>query len=69
MAKRRTYQDFYTALEAAGHKLVRDEDGEIDSSQLDADYHNGPGCEKCHETWCEHCEMRKSEWKIPNCDV
>lgn len=66
--KKRTDQDFYDALEAAGHKLVRDEGGEIDAFQCDADYHNDPGCEKCHETWCEHCEMRKSEWKISNCD-
>lgn len=65
---KRTDQDFYDALEAAGHKLVRDEDGEVDVFQCDADYHNGPGCEKCHETWCQHCEMREKEWNYEPCN-
>jgi hypothetical protein len=66
--KKRTDQDFYDALEAVGHKLVRDKDGDIDFFQLDAGFHNGPGCEKCHETWCQHCEMRKPEWNFPPCN-
>lgn len=65
--KKRTDQDFYNALEVAGHKLVRDEDGEIDIWQYDSGYHNGPGCEKCHETWCMHCEMREKEWNYETC--
>lgn len=64
---KRTDQDFYNALEEAGHKLVRNEDGEIDIWQCDSGYHNGPGCEKCHKTWCEHCEMRKKEWNYEPC--
>lgn len=64
---KRTDQDFYNALEAAGHKLVRNEDGEVDVWRLDYYIHNGPGCEKCHVTWCEHCEMRKKEWNYEPC--
>lgn len=32
---KRTDQDFYNALEATGHKLVRNEDGEVDVWRLD----------------------------------
>ena len=43
-------------LEAAGHVLKRDEDGEVDNWVMDWDYHNGPGCVNCHDSWCHHCE-------------
>lgn len=43
-------------LEAAGHILKRETDGEIDSWVMDFGYHNGPGCVNCGDSWCEHCE-------------
>lgn len=55
---------YHEALEAAGHKLVRSENGEVDDWQLDVDDpegfrgHNGPLCSKCGETWCIHCREK-----------
>jgi hypothetical protein len=48
--------EYHKKLEAAGHKLIRDDDGYIDIFVLDEGYHNGPGCELCGESWCHHCE-------------
>lgn len=45
---------YLSYIESKGHILKR-EDGEIDIWVLDADYHNGPGCVKCHDCWCYHC--------------
>lgn len=42
-------------VEAKGHKLCRNEDGEVDHWVVDVGYHNGPGCELCKDSWCEHC--------------
>lgn len=47
---------FHVKLEAAGHKLIRNEDGEVDVFRLDAGFHNGPECELCGKVWCHHCE-------------
>jgi hypothetical protein len=44
----------YEKLESLGHTLKRDEHG-IDNWVESIGYHNGPGCTKCEETWCEHC--------------
>lgn len=46
---------YYEELEAAGHILQRDDTGKIDNWVLDFDYHNGPGCINCEESWCSHC--------------
>jgi hypothetical protein len=40
--------------------------GSIDVWILDAGYHNGPGCERCFETWCEHCS---DAYKTEMCPV
>lgn len=48
-----TYEE---RLEAAGHVLKRDEDGRIDQWVLEYEYHNGPGCINCGDSWCHHCE-------------
>ena len=48
--------NYYQKLEAAGHVLKRDEDGDIDCWVLDIDYHNGPGCVNCNDSWCEQCQ-------------
>ena len=54
-----SYNDKYsTRLEAAGHVLKLDEDGDVDHWCMDSGYHNGPGCANCNESWCEHCEDR-----------
>jgi hypothetical protein len=46
---------FHIALEEAGHKLRREDDGEVDIFALDYDYHNGPECVLCGDSWCHHC--------------
>lgn len=43
-------------LEAAGHVLKREADGDIDIWVLESGYCNGPGCVNCGESWCHHCE-------------
>jgi len=48
--------EYREALEAAGHKLRHDEDGEVDIFVMDVGYCNGPGCELCGESWCHHCQ-------------
>lgn len=60
------YDEFYAKLESLGHKLRRDEDGDIDSFACDADTHNGPACEICEEGWCVHCEWKKMD-KLKPC--
>ena len=39
--------------------------GEIDMWYLDYGYHNGPGCEVCGASVCEHCEP---DWEELECD-
>jgi hypothetical protein len=46
---------YYEELEAAGHVLKKDEDGNVCQWVLDEGFHNGPGCVNCHDSWCEHC--------------
>ena len=41
--------------EVKGHKLRRDEDGDIDEFALAFDHHNGPECTVCDENWYHHC--------------
>lgn len=48
-----TRDEFYKAIEAAGHVLIK-EAGEIDIFRMDAGYCNGPGC-ACGDSWCHHC--------------
>jgi len=47
---------YHIELEAAGHRLIRDNHGRVDVHQMSDDPHNGPGCERCGETWCHHCK-------------
>jgi hypothetical protein len=49
-------EPFHVKLEQAGHKLIRDEDGDVDIFICDTSWHNGPGCELCGESWCQHCD-------------
>jgi hypothetical protein len=50
-----TDAEYYAYIEDRGHVLRREEDGEVDIFYLDYDCHNGPGCVRCHESWCHHC--------------
>lgn len=52
---------FYEKLEAAGHVLYRTEDGDVNCWIVDGGYHNGPGCLRCGDAWCEHCDEGKIE--------
>lgn len=54
---------YHVKLEEEGHKLILNEDGEVDIFRLDVDHHNGPECELCGESWCHHCqpEIKKCE--------
>jgi hypothetical protein len=40
-------------------------DGDVDFFVTDHGHHNGPGCETCLWTCCEHCEGIDD---IPECD-
>ncbi|MFM2091027.1 MAG: hypothetical protein RLZZ127_1516 [Planctomycetota bacterium] len=42
-------------LEAQGHVLRRNQFGKIDEFVLNTDYHNGPGCVVCDDSWCSLC--------------
>ena len=54
-----TFDEWMDAWDAKaaekGHVLKRDEDGKVDHWVVDSGYHNGPGCAKCHASWCHHC--------------
>lgn len=41
--------------EVYDHHEWRKDGDEIDMWALDNDYHNGPVCERCGETFCIHC--------------
>ena len=47
--------DWIAALKAKGHTPILDEDGDLDMWVCDYGIHNGPGCDTCGETWCQHC--------------
>lgn len=57
---------YHKALEEAGHKLILDEDGEIDIFRLAYHVCNGPECELCGEAWCQHCQNKIEECKGKN---
>ena len=48
-------EEWHAKAAAKGHELKLDEDGRIDDWQVDAGFHNGPACVKCHRSWCMHC--------------
>lgn len=60
------------------HKWRLDKDGNIDEFAMEYDYHNGPACERCHESFCMFCvkdyeaELEKgpcdcSRYECPTC--
>lgn len=60
------------------HKWIKKKTGEIDMSAMDPDYefHNGPACERCGYSFCEHCDPKGwdrepcviDEYHCPNCN-
>lgn len=48
--------NYLEMLEAAGHVLKRETNGDIDVWVLESGYCNGPGCINCGTSWCHHCE-------------
>lgn len=63
------------------HKWVRD-GGKIDFFAFAVGYHNGPQCDRCGFSYCEHCQDGKSpeyfnkehpcivrKWTCPKCDI
>lgn len=38
------------------HKWKRHADGTIDVFAYEVGYHNGPACERCGYSYCEHCQ-------------
>ncbi len=43
------------------HTWMKDDDGEIDYFAMSEEFHNGPMCEKCHYSYCQHCNVPKNE--------
>lgn len=58
------------------HQWRRKENGEIDDFAMEFGYHNGPVCERCGYSFCEHCEPDGydkgpcviDEYRCPNCN-
>ncbi len=57
-------ESLYERIEAAGHRLRRLSDGSVDPHVLDQEdeqdgvwvnWHYGPGCEVCWDSWCQNC--------------
>lgn len=38
------------------HEWKKDRHGNIDLWAFEYEYHNGPQCERCGESYCEHCD-------------
>lgn len=62
--------------EFSEHQWRRTEKGKIDEFAMCFDYHNGPACERCGYSFCEHCEPNGwdeepcviDEYRCPNCN-
>lgn len=51
-------------LNTCEHDWEKDRYGDINMFALDFDYHNGPHCEVCGKSYCEHCEP---DWATTEC--
>lgn len=56
---------WYDGMIKKNHIPIISEDGDLDIFVCDYDYHNGPGCSRCNENWCQHCDDVD---KIEECD-
>ena len=62
--------------EFSEHQWRRTEKGKIDEFAMCFDYHNGPACERCGYSFCEHCEPNGwdeepcviDEYRCPTCN-
>lgn len=41
------------------HIFMKDGRGNVDNLAFENDFHNGPYCVKCHESFCVHCQPEK----------
>ena len=48
------------------HLWYKNKNGEIDMWRLDIGFHNGPECQVCHASFCEHCTPNFDD---EECDV
>lgn len=51
-------------LNTCEHDWEKDRRGEINMFAVEYEYHNGPYCEICHESYCEHCTP---DWASTKC--
>lgn len=56
-------EDWIDAMKAKGHTPRMDE-GRLDIFFCDSGFHNGPGCDTCHWSCCNHCDTIED---IPEC--
>lgn len=57
------------------HDWIKDENGEIDEWCYENEYHHGPMCSRCYESFCVYCESYEDhkgpcatdEYKCPKC--
>lgn len=56
-------------LVEGGHAFITNDDGTIDHWQYEGGFHNGPRCENCKVSWCEHCEPEIYEEQCPNNNI
>lgn len=55
----KTQQKWYDAMREKGHTPRMDVDfGGLNMFFCDEDVHNGPGCETCYWSTCEHCNRK-----------
>ena len=41
-----------------GHKFALEPDGQVDVWRMEVEYHNGPHCNSCDESFCQHCDRQ-----------
>lgn len=47
------------------HDWERDSDGNIDEFAMAYEYHNGPMCKRCGDSFCIHCDPHGYETRKP----
>lgn len=55
----------YHREEYPEHLWRKDENGEIDTSAWEYEYHSGPFCERCYYSFCESCDSDGYNKKLP----
>jgi hypothetical protein len=44
-------------------------EGEVDIFAMEYEWHNGPMCKRCHESFCHHCEPDCYRYICPETEV